>query len=89
MCRSMHIDLVLLDLSLPDSSGVETVTRFRSAMHSVPLVVLTGMSQDEVGSKCLAAGANTFISKSGLTPHRMERTIFVTLSRCGVPKKVI
>ena len=88
ICRSLDIDLVLLDLSLPDSSGIETVTRFRSVMRSVPLVVLTGMSQEEVGSQCLTAGANTFISKSGLTPHRMERTIFVTLSRCGLPKKV-
>ncbi len=87
VCQTMDIDLVLLDLSLPDSSGVETVTRFRKAMHNVPLVVLTGMTQDEVGSQCMTAGANTFISKSGLTPHRMERTIFVTLSRCGPPKK--
>jgi CheY-like chemotaxis protein len=89
ICERIAIDLVLLDLSLPDSSGVETVTRFRSVIHDVPLVVLTGMTQDEVGSQCLMAGATTFISKSGLTPHRMERMIFVTLSRCGLPRRVL
>jgi serine/threonine protein kinase len=87
VCRSMSIDLVLLDLSLPDSIGVETVSRFREAVQSVPLVILTGMTKDEVGADCLAAGADSFISKNGLTPHRMERTIFVTLSRCGVTRK--
>mgnify|MGYP001546631839 FL=1 len=83
ICSRLPINLALLDLSLPDSSGVATVSRFREKVPQLPLVVLTGMSQDEVGSACLQAGADTFISKSSLTPHRMERTIFVTLSRCG------
>jgi sigma-B regulation protein RsbU (phosphoserine phosphatase) len=84
ICGHLPINLALLDLSLPDSSGVATVSRFRETMPQLPLVVLTGMSQDEVGSACLQAGADTFISKSSLTPHRMERMIFVTLSRCGL-----
>lgn len=87
VCSRLPIDLVLLDLSLPDSSGVETVTRFRRAVRDVPLVVLTGLTHQQVGAACLAAGANTFISKTGLTPHRMERTIFVTLSRCGLSRR--
>ena len=86
-CRQSSIDLVLLDLTLPDSSGVETVSEFRAAQRDLPLVVLTGMAQDEVGVDCLAAGADTFISKKGLTAHRMERTIFVTLSRCRLSRK--
>ncbi|MGI9474271.1 MAG: response regulator, partial [Rubripirellula sp.] len=84
ICREMPIDLVLLDLSLPDSSGVATVGRFREQFGSVPLVVLTGLSQDEAGEECLEAGADTFVSKSGLSAHRMERAIFVTLSRCDL-----
>jgi serine/threonine protein kinase len=87
ICRQTSIDLVLLDLTLPDSSGVETVVKFREALQDVPLVVLTGMAQDEIGADCLAAGADTFTSKKGLTAHRMERTIFVTLSRRGLSRK--
>ena len=86
VCRRLSIDLTLLDLQLPDSAGVNTVQRFREVVPDVPLVVLTGMSQDEIGAQCLAAGAETFISKNGLTAHRMERTIFVTLSRCGLTR---
>ena len=81
VCQHMPIDLVLLDLTLPDSAGMATVTRFRKAVKKVPLVVLSGLTQDEAGAACLDAGADTFISKNGLTAHRMERTIFVTLSR--------
>lgn len=89
ICRKMDIGLALLDLSLPDSNGVETVSRFRKAIPNVPLVVLTGMTKDEVGADCLAAGADTFVSKHGLTAHRMERTIFVTLSRHSYAKGTI
>jgi len=80
-CDQEEMGLVLLDLSLPDSNGVETVSRFREAIPGVPLVVLSGMAEDDVCSSCLNAGAESFVSKHGLTAHRMERTIFVTLSR--------
>ncbi len=79
--RQLHIDLVLLDLSLPDSAGVETVIGFRRSAPQVPIVVLTGMPQQEISAACIEAGATSFVSKSGLNAHIMERTIFVTLSR--------
>ena len=81
ICQERSIDLVLLDLSLPDSSGVSTVRRFRETCPDSPLVVLTGLSQDEAAEECIDAGADTFVCKSGLSAHRMERVIFVTLSR--------
>jgi serine/threonine protein kinase len=84
ICREMPIDLVLLDLTLPDSMGVGTVTRFREEFEHIPLVVLSGMSQEEAGADCLEAGADNYISKAGLSTHRMERAIFVTFSRCGL-----
>lgn len=87
-CRRDDIGLVLLDLSLPDSHGVETVRRFREIVPDIPLVVLTGMTEDEVGAACLEAGAESFVSKNGLTAHRMERTIFVTMSRYDQARRV-
>ncbi len=79
--HEFRIDLVLLDLTLPDSSGIETVRRFREAAFEVPLVVLSGRSQAEIGDSCRQAGANEFLSKSDLTVHKMERIIFITHSR--------
>ena len=80
------VDLVLLDLALADSSGVETVKRFREVAKQVPLVVLTGSSEEDIGAQSLAAGADAFVPKSGLTAYRIERSIFVTLSHAGEHK---
>jgi serine/threonine protein kinase len=79
--KCIGADMVLLDLTLPDSSGTQTVEAFRSAAPEVPIVVLTGYSDDEISAACIGAGATGFLSKDDLSAHTMERTIFVTLSR--------
>ncbi|WP_160168287.1 protein kinase domain-containing protein [Novipirellula maiorica] len=82
--RQSHesLDLVLLDLQLPDSSGVETVQQFRAAAPDVPIVVLTGQEDVQVGRECIEAGADNFASKNDLNAAFLERLIFITLSRC-------
>ncbi len=82
ICEQQHIDMVLLDLTLPDSSGIETIVEFRDHCKDIPLAVLTGMSEDQAGAESMMAGADMFVSKEELTVRRMERIIFVTLSRC-------
>ncbi|QDV43705.1 Serine/threonine-protein kinase PrkC [Stieleria neptunia] len=76
-----HVDLVFLDLTLPDSAGVATVEQFRAQHGEVPIVVLTGLSDEQVAEACVSAGATDFISKDDLTAHKLERVIFVTFSR--------
>lgn len=79
-CSDQEIDLALLDLNLPDSSGVETVRKFRNSAPSVPLIVLTGETNKETHLGCLAAGCNGFISKDQ-SARTLEHHIFVVLSR--------
>ena len=74
-------DAVLLDLDLIDSVGVETVERVRQAAPEVPLIVLTGNDDLEVGRACIEAGADEYVCKSELTAGRLERSIFITESR--------
>lgn len=81
VCSEHPIDLVFLDLTLPDSAGVETVTTMRQHSQETPIVVLTGMSDEETSTACVQAGATEFLSKTDLTAHKLERLIFVTLSR--------
>ncbi|TWU21060.1 Serine/threonine-protein kinase PrkC [Novipirellula galeiformis] len=80
--RSASLDIVLLDLQLPDSSGVETVKQFRESSPSIPIVVLTGQEDGQLGMACVEAGADEFASKNDLNATLLERLIFVTLSRC-------
>lgn len=82
--RDIPIDLVLLDLTLPDSCGVATVAAFRQIAGFVPIVVLTGMTDQDLSTACIDAGASNFLCKSGLDAHTVERMIFVTLSRCAI-----
>jgi len=56
-------DVTLLDLSLPDSSGIETFYRVRSAAPAVPTVVFTGLDDQEVAIEALKNGAQDYLIK--------------------------
>ncbi|MEI8373683.1 MAG: response regulator [Planctomycetota bacterium] len=60
-------DLILLDLYLPRMSGLDLLLKIRTDPHSylTPVVFLTCAEDDETAAKCLDAGANAFVSKSG------------------------
>lgn len=59
-------EIALLDLTLPDSSGAETVARFREAHPDIPVVALSGDESPETRKACLEAGADAFYAKSQL-----------------------
>ncbi len=54
--KSNQVDATLLDLTLPDSSGLETISRFRTARPDMPIVVLTGIDDEKTGpTACLSS----------------------------------
>lgn len=57
-------DVVLLDLSLPDSDGLETLARVNEVGPDVPVVILTGLNDTEVGVRAVNAGAQDYLIKS-------------------------
>src|SRR6185312_16452658 len=57
------VDCVLLDLGLPDASGIDAVARLRSQMPAVPLIVLTGLDDEAAGAAALQAGAQDYLVK--------------------------
>lgn len=65
-CRDTpDISLILLDLSLPDSSRTNGLAVLRKAVPDTPIVVYTGQEHESVRSACLRAGASEFVMKSG------------------------
>jgi DNA-binding response OmpR family regulator len=58
-----HTDVVLLDLNLPDSRGLDTVRQAHAAASSVPLVVLTGHDDEALAFEALKKGAQDFLVK--------------------------
>ena len=74
-------DLVMADLGLPDSSGVETVTRIRRAVPHVPIVVLTGHDDEETGMAAVKAGAQDYLVKGKVSGDLLARVIVYAVER--------
>lgn len=79
--RANEIDVVVLDLNLPDCQGVETVKVVREIVGHTPIVVLTGSEDDAVASACIDAGAQDYLSKTELRSQNLRRAIGYAITR--------
>ncbi len=74
-------DLVLLDLGLPDSQGIESLTRLRGRAPDVPVLVLTGLDDEDIGLKAVHAGAQDYLVKGYLSEKSLPRIIRYSVER--------
>jgi signal transduction histidine kinase len=74
-------DVVLLDLSLPDSHGVESIAGLQRVAPTTPIVVLTGRSDDGVAIDVLQAGAEDYLIKGMGDGQLMVRAIRYSIER--------
>lgn len=74
-------DLILSDLSLPDSDSNETIASLRSQNATTPIVALTGHDGDEFGLNIIRSGASDYIPKSQLNRMILTRTISYAIER--------
>jgi CheY-like chemotaxis protein len=80
-----NIDLVLLDLSLPDSHGLDTVRTVITHFPQVVIVILTGLQDELVALQAVRYGAQDYLEKNQLTPALLHRSITYSMER----KKVL
>ena len=81
MLVSRDVDVVLLDLRLPDASGVEGVQAIMKVAHEMPVIVLTGLEDEALALRCVDAGAQDYLSKDELKPALLRRTIGYAITR--------
>ena len=74
-------DIVLLDLMLPDSKGLETLIKVRAQAPSLPVVVLTNLDHGDAGLDAIAHGAQDFLPKSKIDAGRLRHSIAFALAR--------
>jgi PAS domain S-box-containing protein len=63
LVEARTFDVVLLDLTLPDSTGLDTCTRMRQAAPHVPIVVLTGVDDETIALEAMRQGVNDYLVK--------------------------
>lgn len=69
------LDLVLLDLTLPDSQGLDTVLRVRERAPELPIIVLSGLSDETVALAALQQGAQDYLIKDQVNPQLLRRAM--------------
>ncbi|MBT7304022.1 MAG: PAS domain S-box protein, partial [Victivallales bacterium] len=84
-----EVDVVLLDLNLPDSEGIDTVLGIRKVAPHVPIVVLTGNTDHEMGLAAVHAGAQEFLAKGEATPDLLWRVLRYAIERQRGQKHVL
>jgi DNA-binding response OmpR family regulator len=75
------IDLILLDLSLPDSPGYNTFQSVHSYAPGVPIVVLTGLNDSETALRTVSEGAQDYVVKGDFDGRLLSRTISFAIER--------
>lgn len=72
---------VLLDLTLPDCSGVETIVRVHRAVPKIPIVVLTGLNDEAISRDAVKAGAEDYLVKGLFDGGLLSRSLFYAIER--------
>jgi len=79
--KADRFDLALLDLSLPDSQSLETVRRTRGEAPDTPIVVLTGLDDEALGTEAVREGAQDYLVKGQADCRLLSRSIRYALER--------
>ena len=76
-----QVDVILLDLGLPDAEGLEAVRRAHAAAPRVPLVVLTGMDDESLAARALQEGAQDYLVKGQIEARGLMRALRYAIER--------
>lgn len=85
---SQHIDVALVDLGLPDASGIEAPTSLKAIRDDLTIVVITGNSSSETALLLIRQGIQDYILKSEASPHSVLRSVRLACERHQREKKL-
>ncbi|MBP6960359.1 MAG: diguanylate cyclase, partial [Thermotogae bacterium] len=75
------IDLVFLDLSLPDSYGIDTYINLKHHFPDIPVIILTGMENENASIKAIQHGAQDYLIKKEITSSLLVRSMRYAIER--------
>jgi len=81
-------DVILLDLGLPDSQGMDTFSKVHSQAADVPIVILTGLAEIEIAVEAVKAGAQDYLVKGDVFDSMLRRSLRYAIERKRVEEQL-
>lgn len=82
------VDVVLLDLSLPDSQGLRTVETLLEQVPDAAVIVLTGLDDEELAHRAVGAGAQDYLTKKALDHQLIRRSVLYSIERQSLRRQL-
>lgn len=86
--NSKEVDLAFLDLSLPDSEGINTFTYLNNKLPHTPIIILTGLSDINVALEALSLGAQDYVMKNDFNEKLLSKAIRYSIERKRAEEKM-
>lgn len=81
-------DVVLLDLGLPDSQGLDTLHKVRAQVPAVPIVVMTGIEDETLAVQAIRQGAQDYLVKGDIDRKILQRVMLYAIERKEAEEKI-
>lgn len=89
LLKSGDFDVLLLDLNLPDSTGFETFEKVHAHEPKLPIVILSGLDDEELAIRAVRKGAQDYLIKGEATNRILSRAISYAIERKTTEKEII
>jgi len=89
LLKQHTISLVFIDLSLPDSFGMDTFMQLKDLVQNIPVIVLTGLSDSEMASETLKEGAQDYLVKGEFDQSSLVKSMQYSIERKKAEEKVL
>jgi len=83
-----NIDLTLLDLSLPDSSGLDSLFSIQHTAEKIPVIILTALDDTNTALEAIKAGAQDYLIKGEFNKNLLQKTIQYSIERKKQEEKI-
>ena len=86
---SQEVDVVLLDLGLPDSRGLVTLTKLQTRFSHLPIVIMTGSGDESLGIQAVQLGAQDYLVKGQVNGELLKRALMYAAERKRTEEAVL
>jgi two-component system sensor histidine kinase UhpB len=89
LLQTTEVNLIFLDLSLPDSFGINTFLELRPHVQHIPVIILSGLRESTMAAEALQLGAQDYLVKGQFKSDLLTRTIKYSIDRKNAEEKIV